>query len=104
MHLFFNEAKSVILTDSIGIAGSRFARIERWLSRTLDLGISKHLSKNPIWNGNENSDILEALDGASEDPARRPFHQWHAQYQHGGTKHHPGVDYKNYFTKPTFIQ
>lgn len=78
---------------------SRFARIEKWLSITLDLEIRKHSSKNPIWNGNEKSDILEA----SEDPARQPFHQWHAQYQHGATKHHPGVDYKNYFIKPVFI-
>lgn len=57
---FLMKLKSAIITDSIGIAGSRFSRIEKWLSRTFDLGIWKHSSKNPIWNDNEKSDILEA--------------------------------------------
>lgn len=90
---FLMKLKSVILTDSIGIEGSRFARIER--SRTLDLGIRKHSGKNRIWNGNEKPWYwwyVWSLDGASEGPARQPFHQRHAQYQHGGTKHHPAVD------------
>lgn len=55
------KLKSVILTDSIDITGSRFARIESWMSRTLDLGIRKHSSKNPICNGNEKSVIFLKL-------------------------------------------